>query len=302
MGQTRQELDEKFLGQVRDTEDTILDHLKRSPDDFRALVMADFIAEVFAECDPRTRGHAQRFQETRRALGETGYVERARAAGLEPLLLSLWRGLRGANFGRAAWGALAHRLIAVTDGLATLHELHREAAKDGDAALTARCLAAMKKKDPAGASGKIDASYLPEWAIHQDALTVEFYGSGHLRFLKFRRDGEHHGTLELDEKPGSGRFYLRGKRGGYGYAHEETYRAGQVHLTFYSPWHDGAEASEKKPWTEWVSECIGSILQAAGEEKPKKKGATSKKAEQAKKGARSSSSKKTKARGKGAKR
>ena len=89
MGQTRQKIDEKFLGQVRETEATVLEHLERSPDDFRALVMADFIAEVFPQCDPRTQGHARRFQEVRRALGEGGYLDRARAAGLEPLLVMI---------------------------------------------------------------------------------------------------------------------------------------------------------------------------------------------------------------------
>lgn len=210
--------------QIRETRQTLLEHLRGEPDDFKALVLADVIGELDPDRDLVLARHRARFRDTRSA----DWKVRAKELGLDRLLFHLANGLREARMSKDAAAIL-----------------ERRAAEIGEA----------RAADVT--PGLIDASYVPE------GLTASFHRNGHLARVAVKRGKLRNGELVLDEQPGSGHFTIVEKRGGYGTMICENYRDGTVVQTLNTPWHDGEEASEKKPWTRWVEECLADLARLA---------------------------------------
>lgn len=214
--------DHETRQQLRDTRMTLLEHLRSEPDDLRALVLADVIGELDPDRDPVLAEHRRRFRDTRPA----DWRLRAKQLGLDRVLFHLADGMRRARIGADA-----------------IPILERRAAEIGEAR-------------PADvARGLIDASYVPP-AL---AARASYHASGHLARVSAHRDARNHGELVLDETPGTGRFSITEVRGGYGTHLAERYRDGGINIMLNTPWHDGEESREPKPWTRWVEECIAAL-------------------------------------------
>jgi hypothetical protein len=114
--------------------------------------------------------------------------------------------------------------------------------------------------------GSIGAELVP------DELEASYHASGHLARVRVWIDDLHNGELVLAAKPGSGSFSIIEKRGGYGTMIREDYRGGGVVTTLNTPWHDGEESTETKPWTLWVMQNLADLarLARAGKNKARK--------------------------------
>ena len=182
------------------------------------------LADVFAELDRSVAVHAARFRQTRTA----DWKWRAKELGIDRLLFHLARGLADARIGKDA--------IAI---------LERRAAEIGEA------------RAAGTAVGLIDKSYVPK------GVRASFHPSGHLARASVDRGELRQGELVLDATPGSGRFRIIEKRGGYGTMISDEYRDGCVITTLNTPWHDGEESREPKPWTRWVEENLADLARLA---------------------------------------
>jgi hypothetical protein len=219
--------DHECRKQIRETRVTLLEHLRSEPDDLRALVLADVIGELDPDRDLVLAEHRMRFRATR---GEDWKL-RAKELGLDRVLFHLAEGMRRAKIGRDAVPILERRAIEISEARA---------------AATPR--------------GLIDASYVPA-AL---AARATFHASGHLSRVSVRVDRRHEGQLALAVAPGAGSFSITEVRGGYGTYVSERYRDGHVEITLNTPWHDGEQAREPKPWTRWVEECLTELARLAG--------------------------------------
>jgi len=217
-------LDHETRKQIAETTQTLLDHLRGDADDFKALVLADAISAIDPTHDRELSRHAERFRATRNA----GWRDRARSMGLDRVLFSIAAGLRSLRIGEAAAVALDARAVEISEAR------------------------------PSGAlAGSIDKSYVP------DGVHATFHPSGHLHRASVHIDELHHGELVLDALPGSGRFSIVEKRGGYGTMISDAYRDGCVITTLNTPWHDGTESSEPMAWTKWVMQNLGDLARLA---------------------------------------
>ena len=228
-------LDVEARRQIRETRDTLLEALRNDPDDFRALVIADVLGEIDYERDPALAAHRMRFRATRAA----DWPVRARALGLDRLLFHLANGWRESRIGADA-----------------IPVLERRAAEIGEA------------RPPGVELGTIDASYIP---AELAGAVIGYHASGHLRRVAVAIDALHHGELVLAERPGTGELTLVEKRGGYGTMIREVYRDGRVVTTLNSPWHDGEESIDAKPWTRWVEENLADLARLATTRHPRRR-------------------------------
>ena len=219
-------LDPEAIKQLRETRFTVLDTLRDEPNHFKALVMANALAELDPDHDPALAAHRRRFQATRAA----GWALQAKAEGLDGLLFALARGWSDGNIGRAA--------VPVLEGYAE---------EIGEA------------RPPGVARGHIDAAYLPAQLTGDARVKLDFHPSGHLARVSLSIDALHSGALVLDRKPGAGSYEIVEERGGSGTMIREHYRDGAVHSILNTPWHDGVESSQPKAWTRWVEENLADL-------------------------------------------
>jgi hypothetical protein len=256
-------LDTKARTQIRETRQTLLDHLRDAPGDFKALLLASVVAELDPDRDPALLAHAARAN-TLRAKDPSGWAKRARDQGLDVVLFGLAQGLHRAEFGADAIPVLARRCAEISSRSVIL-ALLREYLRDREDAATGRALAAIDaaiaERTPRLAAGVIDASFVPEQLATSPHAKVRYHHDGHLAEVVIRK-GRWKGRLQLDPRPGTGRYQLEGFTAGSGHLTSETYRDGQVHTTLNTPWHDGCESSETLAWTRWVAECLGSLADA----------------------------------------
>jgi hypothetical protein len=218
--------DAKSRAQLRETRQTLLDHLRTAPDDLQALVLADVIGELDPDRDPTLAAHRMRFRATR----APDWLAQARARGLDRLLFHLASGLRAGRFGSDVVPVLERRAIEISEARA-----------------------------PGVAAGLIDATFVPE-ALRGLA---RFHPSGHLARIRVYRDELHHGELALAATPGAGTFSIIEKRGGYGTMVTERYRDGCIVTILNTPWHDGEESTVAAPWTKWVMQQIDDLERLA---------------------------------------
>ncbi|MFN0247045.1 MAG: hypothetical protein ACKV2T_09055 [Kofleriaceae bacterium] len=230
MDQLRQQpvfpFDAKARTQLRESRQTLLDHLRTDPDDFQALVLADVIGEIDPDHDAALAAHRMRFRATR----SPDWMAQARERGLDRLLFHLADGMRSARFGRDAVPVLERRAIEISEARA-----------------------------PGVAAGTIDASFVP--ASLRSVAT--YHPSGHLARIRVYRDDLHHGELSLAATPGAGTYSISEKRGGYGTTIRDSYRNGCIVTTLNTPWHDGEESSVAAPWTKWVMQQIDDLARLA---------------------------------------
>jgi hypothetical protein len=218
--------DHETRKQIRETRVTLLEHLRTEPEDLKGLVLADVIGELDPDRDLELARHRMRFRELRPA----DWKVRAKQLGLDRVLYSLAIGMRRAGIGRDAIPILERRAAEIGE------------ARAGDVA-----------------PGAIDASYVPP----ELAERATFHSSGHLARVAVHVDQLHEGELVLAEQPGSGHFRIVEERGGYGTMICEDYRNGCVVTTLNTPWHDGDESSEARPWTRWVEESLADLARLA---------------------------------------
>jgi hypothetical protein len=215
-------MDHEARKQLHETRETLLAHLTAHPDDLKALVLADVVCAIEPAHDASLAVHATRFRKTRRA----DWKLRARELGLDRLLFHLANGWRAAEIGTSAIPVIERRATEINEA-----------------------------RPPRVPAGHIDASFVPA------GLTATFHPSGHLKRVAVVVDRNHNGELVLDETPGSGHFRVVRMRGGSGTMLDERYRDGTIYITLNTPWHDGAEATEVKPWTRWVEECLADLAE-----------------------------------------
>jgi hypothetical protein len=251
-------LDHEAYTQICETRRTLLAHLRDEPDDFKALCMADVVAELDPEKDPALREHARRAHALRARLG-AAWSERAREHGMDILLFNLCEGMQRAEIGRSALPTLARRAAEVTSNPRIL-ALLREHMRELDERTTIAAIdAAIAARAPRLASGMIEAAFLPEPLVSNPRVAVRFHRSGHLAAVRITGDRRQTGMLVLEQRPGSGHLAYTARMAGHGYVVDEHYRDGAIHSTYCSPWHDGVESSEQMPWTRWVAEALASL-------------------------------------------
>jgi hypothetical protein len=213
-------MDHEARKQLHETRETLLAHLTAHPEDLQALVLADVVCAIEPAHDASLSAHATRFRQTR----PDDWKLRAHELGVDNLLFYLANGWRERKIGSSAIPVIERRAIEINEARA-----------------------------PHVAPGHIDASYVPA------GLTATFHPSGHLKRVAVMVDSKHNGELVLDETPGSGQFRVVRMRGGSGTMLGERYRDGAIQITLNTPWHDGTEATESKPWTRWVEECLADL-------------------------------------------
>jgi hypothetical protein len=276
-------MDPAFQAQVLETEKMLAEHLGTDPESLAALYVADFLVEVHDGAQPAMQEASRRLRALRGTLGPEAFARRARSEGALGLMISLWNGARGAKMGEAAYPAMLERIVELSDGVPELLRLYMSLS-DSEAALRTRVLAAIRAKKPGFRMDEpctIDASLLPEPPQYDDAkkagVRAEYHPGGHLKRLAaydesmLKRSKQSRSIvapdgaiafLDLDETPGSGRYARLIYRGGYGRLDQERYRDGVIHAVIHSPWHDGTEGEMKRPWIEWVLQCIESVREA----------------------------------------
>jgi hypothetical protein len=218
--------DHETRKQVRETRETILEHLRTAPDDFKALVLADMLGEIDPDRDATLAAHRMRFRATR----PTDWKHKARELGLDRIVFHLAHGMSEARIGRDAVPLLERYATEISEARAANVE-----------------------------AGHIGASSVPDVLARDRRAKITYHPSGHLAKVAVYFDDLHHGSLELSEVPGSGRYQIIEKRGGYGTMITEEYRDGGVITTLNTPWHDGEESITKRPWTRWVEENLADL-------------------------------------------
>lgn len=255
-------LDHEAHTQICATRRWLLEHLGAAPDDVKALWIAEAIADVDPEHDPQLREHARRAGAARAQLGNA-WIEHARAAGVDVLLFNLCAGMRRANIGEAARPALARHAAAITADPRILALLRDDVDALGARSVRAEIDATIAQRAPALAAGRIEAAFVPPALRDGRQVAVRFHRSGHLAWVRVDAGRTRNGTLTLDARPGTGHLHYTARRGGYGYAVDDRYRDGAVHATYFSPWHDGVEATEPMAFTRWVAEALASLEELA---------------------------------------
>lgn len=251
-------LDHEAYTQICDTRRTLLAHLRDEPDDFKALCMADVIAELDPERDPALREHARRAHALRGQLG-AGWRARAREHGLDILLFNLCEGMHRAEIGRAALPTLARRAAEISANPRVLALLREHMRDLGERTTVTAIDAAIAARAPRLAAGIIEAGFLPEALAANPRASVHFHRSGHLAAVRIAGERRQTGMLVLESRPGTGHLAYTARMAGHGYVVDEHYRDGAIHSTFCSPWHDGVETSEPMPWARWVAESLASL-------------------------------------------
>ena len=104
-------LDHEARKQIRDTRATILEHLATEPDDFKALVFADVLAEIDPDHDTKLVAHRTRFHATR----TDDWKSNARELGLDRLLFHLADGFRTAKIGKDAVPVLERYAVRISE-------------------------------------------------------------------------------------------------------------------------------------------------------------------------------------------
>lgn len=231
---------------------TLARHLRRHPDEPRALFMSDLFAELCVGV-----AGAPNLPRADVALHDV-----ADKASVAHVLCEMWRDfVRTKELTSARAEILARRLApmsSVAAGLFILADEARaldctEAAHHFDAALAAR-FAGFVARAP---TLKIDRALLESLGLVIDAndAHVRYHEDGHLAVLE--RDKR---KLTLASRPGSGTYCEEGKRGGYGFAVDERYSDGHARGVLFSPWHDGEPYAHQQPWLCWVSACAATVL------------------------------------------
>ncbi len=240
--------------------ESVLEELRARPEKERARLFADLFARLLGESAP-TELHTHR----QSVLGD---AERSRTEGIASISSALWRRLielEGLDAQRA--DVLAEVLGALIEAPAVLSYFEFEASAHG-LSNAARILAeALDARFPGFVETRarlpITRDVLEGAGLDLSGLQVQFHSTGHLRRLAPRSAGRGAPTLELDSEPGRGRYGQTGKRGGYGFLVSERYEAGHASGTFCSPWHDGEEYQNAKPWLVWVLECASEIAKVS---------------------------------------
>lgn len=214
--------------QLRQTRQTVLEHLDSEPDDIKALFMASVLSEIDPDRDAKLLAHARRAAQQRKKLGRQ-WIGSAREAGLDALLFQLYQGMTRANWDQRIRAPFGRRVAEIVEALT---------------------------------GTPIGIDFLPE-GLRTTGCTFAWHASGHLARAHMAGDDKSHGELLLDEKPGTARLTVQGYKGGLGFLISERYAAGQVHTTLNTPWHDGVESSEHVPWTTWVAQSLASLADAA---------------------------------------
>ena len=207
--------------QLRETRETVIAHLREAPDDPRALLFADVLAEL--DSDRELATHAMRF----RAVRPATWADDARRAGLDRVLFRLADGMRSSRFGRDAIPILERRAIEISEA-----------------------------RPPGVAAGWIDETFVPDALAADQRVRVRSHG-GHLARVAVKLAAVRYAELELGRY--RGRFEIVEKIGGYGTMTRETYACGRVTTTLNTPWHDGTESTSDAPWTRWVVDCLDQI-------------------------------------------
>ena len=235
---------------------SIVEEIERDPGKPRARLFADLFARLLGpEAPPVLLEHRQDVLID---------PESSRREGIASISSSLWRRLLQLDALDAARAhVLSEVLAALLDAPAVLYYFEYEANARGHSSAAAIFASALDARFPAFRSQAdgmlITLDLLRSAGVDLDGLRVELHPSGHLRRLAPRGSGKGAPTLELDARPGGGRYGETGKRGGYGFLISERYEAGHASGTLCSPWHDGDEYREAKPWLVWVLECASEI-------------------------------------------
>jgi hypothetical protein len=222
--------DHEARKQIRATRTTLLATLAVEPDDFTALVLAEVIGAIDPDRDATLASHRMRF----RAVREPTWRVTARERGLDRLLFHLAHGFASARIGRDAVPILEQYADEIS-----------EARRDGVA------------------PGLIDTRMIPESLATDPRVQVTAHASGHLARVGIEIDLLNEGELVLAEQPGSAAFSITQKLGGYGTLTRERYKAGSVHQTLNTPWHDGEDSSYETPWTKWVMASLDELASLA---------------------------------------
>lgn len=253
--------------EIRETASTLDAHLAEHPEQRRAQLLAGFVCGLLGDEAPdRLRRHG---------LSVVDHAEEARQEGVGAIASGLWSRLlelEALTPERAE--TIARALAAMLTSPAQLFFFERQAT-DQKLDRAARCFAAaLDQRHPdfrrRRGTLKIDRALLEDAGFDLARLEVSFYGDGHLRSLS-PRAGTDGPCLELDEKPGRGRYSETGKRGGYGFIVEERYEDGCAVGQLFSPWHDGEDYRTPKEWLIWILECVGEISSRRSRKKPRQK-------------------------------
>jgi hypothetical protein len=241
-----QKIDAALLKSAR----IVAQRLAGHPREPRARYLGDLLAELCADL-PGAPPLA------RRAVALRSAADR-RTAG--SIMLGMWREITANGaLDDARAHALARRIADTVDAAAVLFIIANEAREhEHEAAATVLMdrLASHHAAFLAGAPAlRIDRPLLESLGLPIAKAQVKWHDDGHLASLS--AGGR---VLQLDAVPGSGSYREEGRRGGYGFAIDERYRAGHAHGTFCSPWHDGEEYATKQPWLSWVSACAATVL------------------------------------------
>lgn len=225
---------------------TLANHLRDHPNEPRALFMAAMFAAL-CEGVPRAPSLPR---------DDVTLLDAHDRASVRGVVCGMWREMvahQALTPARAS--IIATRLLAIDVEPAVCFLLAHEARALGcvDAAD-----ALLRDHAPFVAHAsklKIDRALLDALGLDVVGARVRWHSDGHLAELSKEKR-----SLELDARPGSGRYAEEGKRGGYGFAVRERYQQGAARGTFNSPWHDGEEYADEQPWLAWVSACMATVL------------------------------------------
>lgn len=235
---------------------TVVEAVRAEPENVRARLCADLFVRLLGPEAPALLG------EVRTSLLLD--VARSREEGFLHLAAGLWRRLKQLGaLNEARGSALAEVLGELIGAPGVLFAFAYEAQSSGLRPTARHLNAALDRRFPDFRAQAdrwvIDRELLVSVGIELDHLDHEFHPNGHLRHLRPRGAMAGAPVLELEERPGRGRYGETGKQGGYGFIVDERYEGGQVTGTLNSPWHDGETYANPKPWLVWVLECAAEI-------------------------------------------